>query len=300
MGKSIPVELASLPIGESWEVSAHPNGLSRIANGALAGWTLAEVHGLWGALLVGAGVACRHGRGFPLLVKLIELDALASVQVHPDDRQALRLEGCPTGKSEAWYVVDAARGAEAYVGFRRGVDRARLLDALSRGAARETLEPVALGPGDCLLLEPGTVHACGNGIVLLEVQQSSDLTYRVYDWDRVDESGRPRELHVDKALEVIDFEARPVVSRARGEPDAVMPVLQNRHFRIFEVRLRRSCFLPAAATFTSVTVIGGECALDSGAGGLRLRTGDTVLVPAGVACTLSGTEAILVGAAPEL
>lgn len=262
---------AAAPIGESWEVSTHPHGLSRVANGELAGRTLAEVHELWGG----------SGR-LPLLLKLVDLQGLASVQVHPDDGQALRLEGRAEGKCEAWYVLEAGPGAEAYLGFRPGVDRARFLGALARGTVREVLEPVTFRAGDCALLEPGTVHAAGGGILLLEVQQASDLTYRVYDW------GRDRELHLDKALEVIDFAARPRVRRTGSE------LARSRHFRIYELGFRRSSLLAPSAALRCLTAVEGQCGLRSGATELWLRRGQTVLVPGGLQCELQAEQARLV------
>jgi mannose-6-phosphate isomerase len=298
LGKEIPPGIDGAAVGESWEVSAHPNGLSRVANGPLSGRFLPELHALWGDLLTGRAGATLPGSAFPLLVKLIEANTLASVQVHPNDEQARTLEGYPNGKSEAWYVIDSGPRAEAYIGFREGVDRTSFLDALRRGEVAQTLAPVHLRAGDCVLLDPGTVHACGNGILLLEVQQSCDLTYRVHDWDRVGGEGQGRELHVEKALEVIDFDSRPRVHRASGGENAPLPVLRGAHFSIFELRLRSSCALPPSEAFSTLTVIHGECSLASGAVSLRLRGGETVLLPAGVGCLLQGRDALLVGSSP--
>jgi mannose-6-phosphate isomerase len=292
LGKTIPPELAGSPIGESWEVSAHAGGVSRVANGPLAGSPLDEVAAAWGERLVGPRVADRHCGAFPMIVKLIEVNALASVQVHPDEVHAMRAERCPFGKSEAWYIIDAAPRAEAYLGLRPGVDRERLRGAIEAGTVPGLLERPTLRAGDCVLLESGTVHACGNGILLLEVQQSCDITYRIHDW------GRGRELHVAQALEVIDVGARPRVARSDGRHDEPEELLRGRDFRVFEVKLARGCRIETGDAFATLTVVGGRCSLDSADGSLDLRGGDTVLVPAGLAVTLEGAGATIVGAAP--
>jgi mannose-6-phosphate isomerase len=299
LGKTIPGELALAPIGESWEVSAHPNGVSRAANGPLAGMPLSEVLRAWGVSLLGAKVATRYGGVFPLLVKLIEVNALASVQVHPDDEQARRLEGFPFGKSEAWYIMETLPAAEAYIGFRAGTDRQRFEENLASCSVRDILQPVTLTPGDCAALEPGTVHACGNGILLLEIQQSCDITYRVYDWDRRDAEGRARPLHVEKAVQVIDFTARPRVFRAGGDRDGITELFQGRHFSVFQAMVAGRCSVPAGESFYTLTVVQGGCTLESDAATLALRRGQSVLVPAGLPCMLSGREALLIGSTPS-
>jgi mannose-6-phosphate isomerase len=230
-------------------------------------------------------------------LKLIEVNSMASLQVHPDDAQAQRLEGFPFGKSEAWYIIDAPPKAEIYVGFTPGTTRKRFTEELSKGNVRSLLAPLAIRPGDCIALEPGTVHACGNGVLLLEVQQSCDITYRVYDWDRVDAQGRKRQLHVEKALQVIDFAAAPRVSRADGSANPA-ELLKGRHFKVIEARVGGGLALPASDSFLSLTVVRGACTLTGGATRLELPCGATVLVPAGISCMLEGEEALLVGAAP--
>jgi mannose-6-phosphate isomerase len=298
LGKIIPPELSQAPVGESWEVSAHPNGVSRAANGPLAGMPLPEVLRSWGSRLLGENTASRYGGVFPLLVKLIEVNSLASVQVHPDDQQARRLEGFPFGKSEAWYIIETLPGAEAYIGFRAGTDKERFEENLACCSVRDILQPVALKPGDCAALDPGTVHACGKGILLLEIQQSCDITYRVYDWDRRDEEGRARPLHIEKALQVIDFTARPRIFRAGGEQVGITELFPGRHFSVFQVVVKGTCPLPPRETFLTLTVIRGGCTLESDGTTLNLRRGQSVLVPAGTPCALKGGEAFLIGSAP--
>jgi mannose-6-phosphate isomerase len=300
LGKRIPDELEAAPIGESWEVSAHPNGVSLAANGRLAGTPLPEVVRAWGASLLGRAVADRYGGVFPLLVKLIEVNALASVQVHPDDEQARELEGFPFGKSEAWYIIDRLPGAEAYIGFRPGTDRERFEENLACCNVRDLLAPVTLRPGDCAALEPGTVHACGNGLLLLEIQQSCDITYRVYDWDRTDTEGRKRPLHIEKAMKVIDFAAQPRIFRAAGAREGVVELYGGRHFSVFQAGVRGSCRLDPRPSFATLTVIQGDCTLRCGTTEVSMRRGQTALVPAGLGCVVEGDQALLIGSTPTV
>ena len=234
LGKRIP----DGPVGESWEVSAHPNGVSRAADGPWAGRSLAEITAAQGPALLGAETHAKYGGEFPVLVKLIDVNALASVQVHPDDAQAQRLEGYPRGKTEAWYIIARKPSARFYLGLADGVTPEGFRAAVAGGSARELLAAPEVSEGDCLFVPPGTVHACGDGVLLLEVQQSCDITYRVYDWDRVDEKGARRELHVEKALQVIDWSARPSVLRPEQREDALNPILSCSQFDMHEARLR--------------------------------------------------------------
>lgn len=284
LGKIIP----DGAIGESWEISVHPHGLSRVANGPLEGQTLKELVGQWGAQLVGRAAVDRYGDDFPLLVKLLDVNALASVQVHPDNAQAQALEQLPFGKAEAWYFLAVGPEAECYCGFQPGVTAADYDRAVEAGTVKSLLRPLSIAPGDWLYLPPGTVHAAGNGILLLEVQQNCDLTYRVYDWERTDAQGRRRELHLDKARQVIDFSSRPQLRRARGAANRLNPVLEGPYFSIGEVAVAGEFALPVADAAVAGTVIGGAVMLESAQASLSLATGDSFLVPANLDCRLVG------------
>jgi len=276
LGKNIPAG----PIGESWEVSPHPGGLSRVANGPLKGRSLPELARLCGRELLGGSVQERYGGAFPLLIKLIDIHALASLQVHPNDQQAMALENYPMGKEEAWYIIERAPEAEFYAGLRRGVTRQGLLDALADGTIKELLERVDVQPGQCLHVPPGTVHACGNGVFMLEVQQCSDLTYRLHDWDRTNASGSGRELHIEKALEVIDFEARPTVFQAEPVPNRLNQMLRCPSFRIYESAITDRLAFPATDAFLAGTLISGRALLAGEKVSVELRTGDSFIIPA--------------------
>jgi mannose-6-phosphate isomerase len=222
-----------------------------------------------------------------VLIKLIDVNALASVQVHPDDEGARRLEGEAAGqgpargKTEAWYIISRSTEARFSLGLAPRVTPEAFREALQRGTAPELLASPEVREGDCLFVPPGTVHAAGNGVLLLEVQQSSDLTYRVYDWDRVDAQGRRRELHVDKALQVIDFSARPRIYHAEGGPDSLARILECPYFEMWEARVAGTLSLPPQPALASATVVRGTLRLRGRSTSLRLSPGDTFVLPAG-------------------
>jgi mannose-6-phosphate isomerase len=287
LGKNIPEG----PLGESWEVSAHPNGVSRVAGGPFAGMPLDELTRAAGKDLLGERVHARYGGLFPLLIKLIDVNALASIQVHPNDEQARRMEGDPWGKTEAWFIVARQPSAIFCLGMVPGATPESLRAALEAGTARSLLATPKVEAGDCLLVPPGTVHAAGNGVLLLEVQQSSDVTYRVYDWDRVDETGRKRELHVEKALQVIDFSARAQIFRGAAESDSLNPVLTCEHFQMYDARLAARIPLPPREACSTGTVVEGSCRLAAGDGALAIPPGGSFVIPAGAESALEGSGA---------
>jgi mannose-6-phosphate isomerase len=193
-------------VAESWEISGHPSAPTRVEDGAWRGRTLPEVLEALGLDLVGrrSTAALRRGR-FPLLIKLLDANRDLSVQVHPADEYAHLHENGELGKTELWYVLHAEPGTELIYGLAAGVTRASFEAAIQHDALVTQLQRVAVAPGDCLCLPAGMVHALLAGAVVAEIQQSSDTTYRVYDWGRVDALGRPRPLHIAKALEVINW-----------------------------------------------------------------------------------------------
>lgn len=210
LGRSIPAG----PVAESWEISAHADGSTPIANGRFAGLGLDRLTSELGESLLGTRNrdSLRRGR-FPLLIKILDAREWLSVQVHPDDSHALAHHG-DLGKTEMWVVLAAEPGAEVLLGFRRGVDADSFAGAIRSGSAADMLQRVPARSGDVFFVPPGTIHAIGPGLLLAEIQQSSNVTYRVFDWNR-----RPaRPLHVERALEVLDFDA---VELASVRPEAL-------------------------------------------------------------------------------
>lgn len=202
LGKSLPPDV---PVGESWEMVDLPEDQSVAATGPARGTALHDLLELWGRDLLGS--AALDGGRFPLLVKYIDAHQNLSVQVHPDQAAADRLGGRP--KSEAWYIMDVAPGGAIYVGLQDGTTAEDLRQAIDANTVEDLLVKLEVQPGDLVPVPPGTVHAIGEGVLLAEVQQPSDTTYRVYDWGRVGLSGKPRDLHVDQALEAIHFGETP-------------------------------------------------------------------------------------------
>jgi mannose-6-phosphate isomerase len=193
-------------VAESWEISGHPSSPTRVANGCWEGKSLPDLLDELGIELVGTNSAAMLARDrFPLLVKLLDASANLSVQVHPDDAYAASHERGELGKAEMWYVLDAEPGAALIYGLEPGCDRAVLEQALAAGQLETILHKLPIHAGDCLDVPPGTVHALLAGALVAEIQQNSDTTYRVYDWDRTGAEGRPRPLHIIKSLDVIDW-----------------------------------------------------------------------------------------------
>lgn len=218
LGRELP---GAEPVGESWEVVDLPGDQSTVDRGPLTGATLGALRDERREELLGE-VALLDGR-FPLLLKFIDAAQTLSVQVHPDPDSCARIGGGARPKTEAWYIIDREPGAGLYVGLRPGVTREILAEAIERGEVEPLLHRLAVEPGDFVYLPAGTVHAIGAGIVLAEVQQSSDTTYRVFDWNRVGLDGKPRQLHVAEALASIDY-ARvgpPEIARPASGRDGI-------------------------------------------------------------------------------
>ncbi|MBM4149045.1 MAG: mannose-6-phosphate isomerase [Lentisphaerae bacterium] len=273
---------------ESWEVSDRDEGMSTVADGPLAGTTLRELVERWGAGLVGSA-APDSGR-FPLLVKLIDARLRLSVQVHPDDASAVACGG--EAKTECWHVLDSAKGSSIFAGLRPGVDEAEFRAALDEKRVGELLNVIPAGRGTTIFVPGGLVHAIGEGCLILEVQQNSNTTYRVYDWDRVGADGKPRELHVEKAMSVIGWklpQPAPVPSPPAGEGNSTVRLVSCPHFTLEAVSLADR--MPAGQRGTTFAAY----FVSSGRVGIRARDcedlvaerGATFLLPAALDdCTL--------------
>jgi len=190
--------------GESWEISGYTENISKVSNGFLAGNSLEEIIEVYMGDLVGDSVFERFGTLFPLLIKFIDANDALSVQVHPNDELAEKQFGS-FGKTEMWYVIEAEKDAEIIVGFNRPVDRNIYQQHMENKTLLEILNIEKTGRGDVFFLPAGRIHAIGAGVLLAEIQQTSDATLRIFDFDRLDDKGNLRELHTEKALEAIDF-----------------------------------------------------------------------------------------------
>lgn len=196
--KDIPME----PLAETWECSTHPDGISRVASGALEGMLLTEVLKQHPEYL---GTHPKTEGELPILIKFIDAKKDLSVQVHPDDAYAKEFEHGSLGKTEMWYVLDAAEDAKLVYGFNRDVEQDVIRESIQKGTVGKYLQKIKVHKDDVFYIKAGTVHAIGAGILVAEIQENSNLTYRMYDYDRVDKSGKKRELHVDKALQVANL-----------------------------------------------------------------------------------------------
>jgi mannose-6-phosphate isomerase len=267
-------------LAESWQVYEH----NRITAGLFAGRTLAEVTREFGAALVGVRSFERYGADFPLLAKFIDAADDLSVQVHPDDAYAHSVEAASGfhGKTEAWYILRAAPGANLIHGLAAPSDRQRFAAAVADGTLMRLLRRVPVAPGDAVFVPAGTVHAISGGIMLFEIQQKSDLTYRVYDYDRRDAQGNLRELHLEHALDVLDYGAAPpakVVPQALDDMRTLLVACP--YFAMERWELRAPCGRATSPdSFEILTAIDGGARLDWGDGSLDLRRGESVVLPA--------------------
>ena len=262
---------------ESWEIVDHGGDQSVVIAGPLAGRTLTEVVTAHGEELYGRHAALKH---FPLLFKFLDCNRTLSVQVHPNDEQAAQLDPPDLGKTEAWVVLHAEPGSKVYAGLRTGVTRASLAAATAAGAVKECLHAFEAKAGDCVFIPAGTVHALGAGLVIAEIQQASDTTFRLFDWNRVDASGKLRPLHVEQSLDTIDY-TRGVVA-----PQNPHPIATGR-----ERLVACDKFTLDRCTISSPTTIGGDgrCHLLAiidgavevvGEPATKLACGTTALLPA--------------------
>ncbi|MBE6049908.1 MAG: mannose-6-phosphate isomerase, class I [Clostridium sp.] len=260
-------------IGESWDIACHPNGTGVVSNGPLKGKNLLELCEEYGEELVGSKF---NHKKFPLLVKLINSKGKLSVQVHPNDEYAKRVEN-ESGKTEAWYVVDAKPGAKIVVGTKK-CNKELFKKAIDEGKTEEFLNIIEVKKGDCFLIRSGLIHAICEGLIIAEIQQNCDITYRLYDY------GRPRELHIEKALEAIDFNLEAINENKNKleefENYNKTTLCKCDYFTIekFEVkdevesRSSNECFY-------ILTCVDGNGELFSEEETLKINKGDSILIP---------------------
>ena len=268
--------------GESWEISGWPEDVSVVKNGFLAGNNLQELIEIYMGDLTGDRIYEKFGIEFPILVKFIDADDILSVQVHPDDALAKERHNA-YGKAEMWYVMQCEPGAEIIVGFNRGVSREEYMEHLRRKTLREILNSEKTAPGDVYYLPPGRIHAIGAGVLVAEISQTSDITYRIYDWDRVDTNGKGRELHTDLALDAIDYKALPQYKTPYNDRlNETVNLVDSEHFTTnllhFDQPLEKDYF--DLDSFVIYMGLEGEATIGHENGTETIRKGETVLLPA--------------------
>jgi mannose-6-phosphate isomerase len=283
LGKKLPRHGV---VAESWEIADHDDDVSRVANGPLTGWSLRELIGSYGEDIC---PSTENGR-FPILIKYIDANRKLSVQVHPDDAYAKSHESAKElGKNECWFVMDAPPGGELVLGVAPGMTRERFAGLVMENRVEEGIRRQPVSPGDFIFIRSGTVHALLDGIVVCEIQQNSDTTYRLYDWGRVGSDGKPRPLHVEKGLDVINFVSGDaydeymnglVIPYERDETNSVQSLVRSGFFNIDLIRADRSIEVRFADEhFNALNVLEGEGTMHWEEGRFRLERGESVLVP---------------------
>lgn len=271
---------SSQKIGESWEISAVEGNISVVANGVWKDKSFDSLITDFPLEILGEKVVSRYGKTFPLLIKFIDAQKDLSVQLHPNDDLAMKRHNS-LGKEEMWYIMDAEKGSRLMFGFDRKLDRDSYTEYLEKNALEDVLHYEKVSKGDFFQIPTGRVHAIGAGILLAEIQQSSDITYRLYDWNRVDEFGNARTLHTDLALEAIDFTIPDTFkSEYENRLDENVRLGQNAYFIV------NLCQLSQAKVFTHekeesfviYICVEGTAMIDTE----TITMGETVLIPAGL------------------
>lgn len=284
-----------VPLAESWELSAHPDGLSVVASGEYAGQSLAAVLSQFPDLL---GTGCPSG-DLPILIKLIDAKQQLSVQVHPFEAYAQKVEHSH-GKTEMWYVLQADPGAQLLYGFKQKLSKQEFRSRIADGSLLNVINAVEVRPGDVLFIEAGTLHGIGAGIVVAEIQQNSNCTYRIFDYNRRDKNGELRPLHVEKAVDVTCLEPptrglRPLGDEVfhAGYTETLLGKCE--YFTVTRLRITQSAICNASAdSYHALLCIDGCCDLSACGTTFPMKKGQTVFVPAGTGeYLLSGCAEIL-------
>lgn len=273
-------------VGESWEVSAVEGSESVVANGADKGYTLPEMVRKYKEELVGEANYARFGNKFPLLIKFIDAKLDLSIQVHPGDELAKKRHNS-FGKNEMWYVIAADKGAKLISGFAEEITPKEYKDGVHNGTFAEVLQTCAIEPGDVFYVPAGRVHGIGAGAFVAEIQQTSDITYRIFDYNRKDKDGKSRELHTSQAMDAINFsdvqdDFRTEYERVQNEP---VEMVASPYFTtsVYDMTEEITCDYSELDSFVIFICVEGSCRLtDDNQNEITLRAGETVLLPAAV------------------
>ena len=284
-------------IAESWELSCHKDGNSVVADGEFAGLTLAQYIEKEGKSVLGTN--CEKFENFPILIKLIDAKDNLSVQVHPNNEYAQRVEG-EYGKTEMWYVVDCDEGASLLYGFKHNITKEEFRERIENNTLLEVTNNVPVHKGDVFFIESGTLHAIGKGILIAEIQQNSNTTYRIYDYGRVGKDGKPRELHVEKAKEVTNLVPPKYPTTAQGAPTAIEggkeTLLRScEYFNVNKLELDGTTKLTAGeGSFNSLLVLDGAFEIAAGSEKASAKKGDSLFITAGTGeYTVTGKGTII-------
>lgn len=265
-------------IGESWEISGYGDHLTLVDNGPLRGKTVLQLCSMYKEQLLGKRVYEAEGEAFPLLIKIIDAHSDLSIQVHPDDEMAHRVHGPAfRGKTEMWYVIDTEPGAALYCGISKNVTPEEYARKVADGTITDILARFEVKPGDVFFLPPGRVHAICSGCMLAEIQQTSDLTYRIWDYGRLGLDGKPRQLHTELAAQAIDFKVYDnYLTVYKPEKDKSVELVSCKYFTTCVCDLTRPLTVELPDSFMVVMCIDGSGTVN----GHRVKQGSTVLIPA--------------------
>ncbi|WP_099159674.1 mannose-6-phosphate isomerase, class I [Virgibacillus ndiopensis] len=287
-------DIPNAKTGEAWVISAHPNGPSAITNGPLKGKTLADAWNEHGELF---NKKANNDEAYPLLVKILDANDDLSVQVHPNDKFAREVEDQPYGKTECWYVLSADPNAELILGHHAKSEQ-ELEAMMDNGEWEELLQRVRVQAGDFIYVPSGTIHAIGKGIVILETQQSSDITYRVYDYDRVDANGQKRDLHIERAKQVTTVPHQRMAIEKQEETigDLTMKKLvEEKYFTVSHWQLNGKVTQHLSKDFLQVSVIEGSAKITVDGNSFTIEKGSHFILPTGIKeYELAGEAAFIV------
>ena len=286
--------IVSETTGESWEISTVPGDISVVASGVFEGKNINEIIDLHPTEILGKSVIARFGKQFPLLFKFIDAKEDLSIQLHPNDELAKERHNS-FGKTEMWYVMQADEASRLVVGFKNDSNQQEYLEKLADKKLVSLLEEYPVKKGDVFYLETGTIHAIGAGVVVAEIQQTSDVTYRIYDWDRVDANGNGRELHTELALEAINYNTTNSKIEYSEEPNQSTKVVDCAYFKTNIIALQdRFIWKKSNDAFTVFMCTNGQFELVLNGEIMRYQMGDTILIPAIIDhLTLKGKATVL-------
>lgn len=270
--------------GESWELSGVEGNISVVSNGFLAGNTLEELIEIYMGDLVGEGIFETYGIEFPLLIKFIDANDDLSIQVHPDDEMSKERHNA-FGKTEMWYVMQADQGSKLQSGFNQQVDQDKYLFKLEHNELTDILNFEEVAAGDVFFIPAGRVHAIGKGILLAEIQQTSDITYRIYDYDRRDNEGNPRELHTELALDAIDYTLSPEYkTRYESKLNESVELAKCKYFttNVIDLNTIVEKDYNKLDSFVIYICLDGELQIETESGSETVQKGETILIPASI------------------
>ncbi len=268
-GKETPYDITA----ESWEIASHKNGETTVCGGEDSGMTIKQLADKYKEKLLGDKIYNESYDKFPLLIKLIDARENLSVQVHPNDEQAAKLENGELGKTEMWYVMEAEEGAGLIYGFKQDISKEQFKEAIENNTLMDYVNFVECKKGDCFFIPAGMLHAIGKGLLIAEIQQNSDTTYRVYDYDRKDKNGNGRELHIEKAIEVTNCAVTEVNSKSSESGI----LAECKYFTTEKINLQGEHIIEVSRDRFEILII---CEGNAMINGIVYKSGDTLLVPA--------------------